>query len=60
MVHSQKEHLLRLRQSRLKAFASYSSPEAELIFLDPEENFLESGQLGNVGEGDPGEDEWFN
>ncbi len=44
----------------MKAFASYSSPEAELIFLDPEENFLESGQLGNVGEGDPGEDEWFN
>ena len=44
----------------MKAFASSSSPEAELIFLDPEENFLESGQLGNVGEGDPGEDEWFN
>lgn len=44
----------------MKALASYCSPEAELIFLDPEENFLESGQLGNVGEGDPGEDEWFN
>jgi hypothetical protein len=44
----------------MKALASYGSPEVELIFLDPEENFLESGQLGNVGEGDPGEDEWFN
>ena len=44
----------------MKVFASYSRPEAEIILLDPEENFLESGQLGNVGEGDPGEDEWFN
>lgn len=44
----------------MKTFASYDCPEAEVIFLDPEENFLESGQLGNVGEGDPGEDEWFN
>ena len=44
----------------VKAPASYSRPGAELIFLKSEKNFLESGQLGNVGEGDAGEDEWFN
>ena len=38
----------------------YTQPEAELLDLEAEDSFLESGQLGGVGEGDPGEDEWFN
>ena len=44
----------------LKASTSYCRPEVEQIILKSENNFLESGQLGNVGEGDPGADEWFN
>jgi hypothetical protein len=38
----------------------YTQPESELLDLETEDSFLESGQLGGVGEGDPGEDEWFN
>ena len=49
-----------IKKIKLPASASYCRPEAEPIFLTFEENFLESGQLGNVGEGDPVEDEWFN
>lgn len=45
---------------KMKDSASYCRPEVEIIFLKSEKTFLESGQLGNVGEGDAGEDEWFN
>lgn len=38
----------------------YSRPESEILDLEAEKSFLESGQLGGVGEGDPGQDEWFN
>ncbi len=38
----------------------YTQPESELLDLETEDSFLESGQLGGVGEGDHGEDEWFN
>ena len=38
----------------------YTRPESEILNLEAEDSFLESGQLGNVGEGDPGQDEWFN
>ena len=44
----------------MKVSASYIRPETEIFFLESEKNFLESGQLGNVGEGNAGEDEWFN
>lgn len=38
----------------------YTSPESELLDLKAEKSFCQSGQLGNVGEVDPGQDEWFN
>ena len=43
-----------------KDTAAYSRPEVHLLDLESEENFCQSGELGGVGEGDPGQDEWFN
>lgn len=38
----------------------YLNPEVQLLDLETEMNFCQSGELGGVGEGDPGQDEWFN
>ena len=49
-----------MKNSELFKLNTYVSPSSEVVNIRPNRPVLQSGTLGNVGEGDPDKDDWYD